>query len=83
MSELAVNAISKSLIISGIFLKEVLELRSCHLVLSLKATFILVPLLDHQSAEKQSGKRDSIESIGSSSFEVIFTLLTKLVAIQV
>ena len=81
-SELAADAVSKSLIVSKVLLEEVLELRSYHLVLSLKATFILVLLLNHQSAEEQKSKKDLVRLVGPSSFEIILTLLAKLVAIQ-
>ena len=83
MPELIANIVSKSPIISEIFLEKVLELCSRHRVLGLGAMFILVPLLDHQSAEEQSGKRDFVGFNGPSDFEVIFILLTEQVAIQV
>ena len=81
-SELAIDVVSKNSIISKIFLKKVLELRPRYLVLGLKTMLILVPLLDHQPAEKQSGKKDLVRPNSPNNFEVILTLLTKTVAIQ-
>ena len=78
--ELAADAIRKNLIVFNVFLEEVLELYLRHLVLDLIVIFMLVPLLDHRSIEKQSGKRDLGEPNSPSSFKVILTLLTEMVA---
>lgn len=42
---------------------------------------ILTFLLNYSCEEKQSGKKDAIEPIGSSSFKIVFALLTKLVVV--
>lgn len=81
--ELTADIISKSLIISEIFLEEVFKLCPRYRILDLKATFMLVLLLDHQSAEKESGKRDLVRLDSPNSFKVILTLLTEPVTIQV
>ena len=82
MSELAADAVSKSSIVSEVLAKEVLEFQLCHRVHGFGATFMLVPLLINQPAEERGGKRDAVGPVGSSSFKVIITLLTKLVVIQ-
>ena len=36
--------------------------------------FILLPLLDYQSTEKQGGKRDLVGPVNPSGFEMIYTI---------
>ena len=79
---MAVDTVSKSPIVFEILLKKFFKLCPYHWVLSFGATFMLVPLLDHQSAEKQSGKKDSVEAIGSNSLEMVFALLAKAIAVE-
>ena len=43
---------------------------------------MLVLLLDHRFAEKQASKRDLVWPIGPNSFEIVFTLLAKTVAVE-
>ena len=74
MSKLAKNIINKSLIVFKIFLKKVLKLLLYHQILSFKATFILMLLLNYHSIKKQDSKKILIELISPSNFEVIFTL---------
>lgn len=81
-SKLTTDVVSKSPIVSEVLLEEVFELRPRHLVLDLRATFILVPLLNYQSVKKQSNKRDLVRSVGSSGFKMILILLVEPVAIQ-
>ena len=83
MSELAVDTISKSLIVSEILSKEVLEFRLRHQVFGLEVIFILVPLLDYQFAKEQGGERDLVGPVCPSGFEVILTLLAELIEIQI
>ena len=68
-------------VVSKVFSKEILELRPRHRVLGFKATLMLMLLLDHCSAEKRSGEKDAIGPVGLSSFEIIFILLAKAVAV--
>ena len=80
---MAKNAVSKGSIVTEVLLEEVLELRPRYWVFGLGATFMLVPSLDHRSAEKQSGKRDSVGPVGPSGVKMILTLLTKAIAVKV
>ena len=52
LSELTADAVSKDPVIAKVFSKKILELDRRHRVLSLRTTFMLVLLLDHQSVEK-------------------------------
>ena len=81
MSELAEDAVSKNRIISKVCLEKILEFFLRYWLLGPKAMLLLVPLLDHRPAEKRGGKRDSIWPIGSSGFEIVLTLLAKMIAI--
>ena len=45
------------------------------------AMLLLVPLLDHRSAEKRGGKKDSIWPIGPGGFKIVLTLLAETIAI--
>ena len=75
------DTVSKSPIIFEVLLKKVFKLRPHYLVLGLKVTFMLVPLLDYQSVKKQSSRRDLVRLVGPRVFKVILTLLTELVII--
>lgn len=44
---------------------------------------MLVSLLNYQSAEKSGGKRDLFVLIGLSSFEIVFMLLAKVIAVNI
>lgn len=81
MFELAKNAISKNPIVYKILLKKILELSLYHRFLDFKAIIMLMVLLNYRFIEKKGGKKDLIEFVGPSGFEVNFTLLTKLIAI--
>ena len=78
---MAVDVIGKSLVVSKILLKKILELNPHHRVLDFGVTFMLVLLLDYCFTEKQSGKKDLIGPVSLSGFKVIFILLTEPVAI--
>lgn len=52
MSELAADAVDKSPIVVKIILTEILELNLHYFVFGFGMTFILMPLLDNQSAEE-------------------------------
>ena len=80
-SELAEDAISKSLIIFKVLLKKILEFLSCYWIFSLGAMLLLVPLLDYCPIEKRSGKKDSIWPIDLGGFEIVLTLLAETIAI--
>ena len=80
-SELAKDAVSKSPIISKVRLEKIFEFLLRHQILGLEATLLLVPSLDHCSAEKQGGKKDSIWPIGPGGFEMVLTLLAETIAI--
>lgn len=77
------DTINKNRIVSEVFLKEVLELRSRHWVLALGAIFILLLLLDYQSAEKQDDKKYLVKSVGPSGFKIVFALLTKAIVVEI
>ena len=59
-SELAEDAVSKSLIIFKICLEKILKFLLRYWILGLETMFLLVLLLDHCLKEKQSGKKNSI-----------------------
>ena len=80
-SELAKDTVSKNPIISKVYFEKILEFLLRHRILGLGAMFLLMPLLDHRFAEKQSSKKDSIWPIGLSSFVMVLTLLAKTIAI--
>ena len=82
-SELAKDAISKSPIISKFRLEKILKFLPRHRILTLGATLLLVPSLDHRPADKRGGKRDLIWPIGLGGFEMVLTLLAKTIAIEV
>ena len=81
MSKLAKDAVSKNPIISKVRLEKIFEFLLRHWILGLEAMFLLVLLLDHRSAEKRGGKRDSIWLIGPGGFKMVLTLLAKTIAI--
>ena len=80
--ELAKNAVSKNPIISKACLEKILEFPLRYWILGLKAIFLLVPLLDHCFIEKQGNKENLIWPIDPSGFEIVFTLLAKIIAIE-
>ena len=57
-SEMAKDAINKSLIIPKIFLKKIFEFLLRHQIFVLRTMLLLMPLLDHCYIKKQSGKKD-------------------------
>lgn len=79
--KLTLNAIGKSLVVSKIFSMAILKLGLYHWIFSFEVKFVLIPLLDYCFVEKQGNKRDLIGFVGLSSFETVFTLLAKAVAI--
>ena len=81
-SEFATDAVSKSPIVPKVLSEEIIELSPRHRVLGFGATFVLMPSLNHCSAEKRGGERDAVGPVGPSSFEMVFTLLAKAVAVQ-
>ena len=58
--ELAKDIISKNSIIFKIFSEQVFELFLYYQILSIRTTFLLMPLLDHFSIKKQDGKKNLI-----------------------
>lgn len=80
-SELARYIFSKSLINSKFFSKQVFELSLQHCLLGFRAMFILMLVLNHHSAKKQGNKRDLVWLISLNSFEMVFILLAKAIAI--
>ena len=58
--ELIEDIISNNLIIFKVFLEKTVEFFLCHQIFSLKVTLLLILLLDHCFAKKQSGKKDLI-----------------------
>ena len=44
---------------------------------------MLMPLLGHCIAQKRGSKKDAVGPVGSGGFKVVFTLLTKALAVQV
>lgn len=82
-SKLAANAISKVLIVSKVFLKKFFELNLYYWVLNFKTMFMLMPLLNHQFAKKEDSKKDMIKLVDPNSFEIVFALVIKMIAIQI
>lgn len=58
--KLTTDTISKNPIVFKVFSEKVHKLYPRHFILGLKATFILLPLLDPQSAKKQGSKKDLV-----------------------
>ena len=81
MLELTKDAISKNPIISKVLLKKIFKFLPRHQIFGLRATLLLVPLLDHCPMEKRDGKQDPILSIGPGGFEMVFTLLVEPIVI--
>ena len=81
MFKLANIAVSKNLIIFKIFLEKILKFLLCHQNFSLRVTFLLMLLLNHCFIEKQDSKKDFIWPISLGSFEIVFILLAKIIAI--
>ena len=79
--KLAKNVISKNSIISKIFLKEIFKFLPHYCILSLKAIFLLMLLLNYCFVEKQGSKRNLIWPIGHNNFKMILTLLAEAIAI--
>lgn len=52
MSELAIDAICKNLVVFKVLSKEILELNQRYWVVDFRVTFIPMPVLDNCSAEK-------------------------------
>lgn len=78
---MAANTISRNPIIFKVFLEEVIEFCLHHLILSFEAMFMLVPLLEYQSKEKQDSKKYLVGFVGPNGFKVILIQLPELVAI--
>lgn len=81
--KLAVNAISKDLVLFRVFLEKILKLILYYWVFGFRATIMLMLLLYHYFAEKQSGIKDLVELVDFSSFEIIFALLVKVIAVKI
>ena len=81
MSKLAEDTISKNPIISKVCLEKILEFSLCHRILGLRATFLLVPLLDYCFVEKQGGKKNLVWPISLGFFEIVFILLAETITI--
>lgn len=65
MSKLAINAISKNLMIAKVFSKNIFELSLYHQLFSFRVVFILIPLLNNCFAKKQSYKKNAVKPISS------------------
>lgn len=52
-----------------------------HWVLDFRAILVFMLLLHHRFIEKKSGKRNLIRLISPSSFEIVFILLIKIIAV--
>ena len=81
MFKLTKDAISKNSIIFKVFLKKFFEFLLCHQIFGLKATFLLVLLLNYYLAEKQNNKKNPIEPIRPNDFETVLILLVQMIAI--
>ena len=79
--KLAKDTVSKSPIISKVCLEKIFEFFLCYQIFGLKATFLLVLLLNHCLAKKRSYKRDLILSINLGGFEIVLILLAKTIII--
>lgn len=66
---------------SRFFLKKMLKLGPRHRVFGFKAILILIILLYYYFGKKQDNKKNLVWLISSSSFETIFVLLAKTVAV--
>ena len=81
--KLAVDIVSKGPAVSKVRPEETLKFRPSDWCFFRGATLMLMPLLGHRTAQKRGSKKNAIEPVGSGGFEVILTLLTKTVAVQV
>ena len=81
MSDLAKNAISKSPIVSKVFLNKVLKLFLYHSIFSFKVMFLLMPLLIYCFVKKQDSKKDLIWLFNLNAFKIVFISLVKIIAI--
>ena len=81
ISNLTKDVVSKNSIISKVFLKKILEFFLYHRIFGLKATLLLVLLLKYCLIEKQGGKKDLLQPIGSTGFEMVLILLEETIVI--
>ena len=72
---------SKNPIVFKVFLDKIPEFLLRHRISSLGVTFLLMLLLIHCSAKKQSSKKDLILLIGPNNFEIVFILLEETIAV--
>lgn len=79
MFELTKNAISKNLIIFKVFLKEIFVFIPHYQFFQFQAMFILMSLLNYYLLKKKSGKKNLVDCICPSNFEIIITLLVELI----
>ena len=82
MSKLAKNPISKSSIISKVFLEKIVEFLLYYQIFGLKATFLLILFLNYCFKKKQGGKKNLIWPISLSNFAIILRLLAKIIAVE-
>ena len=82
-SKLAPDAINKSLVVPEVFSKEVFELRQRDRSGVFMAALVLGPSEADGSTEEYGGKGGTIYLCGAWGFEIILTLLTKVLAIHV
>lgn len=81
MFKLAKDIVSKNSIVSKVFLEKILKLSLCYQVFCFERTFMLMPALNQHFMEKQDSKKNLVEPVGTNDFEIIFTLLVKIIAI--
>lgn len=81
--ELTLNIVNKGLNTPEIFKEEGSELRSYDKSSALVVVFMLSPSEVDGATEKSGGKKDTMHSCSTKNFEVILTLLTKVVVIYV
>ena len=79
--KLAIDTICKGSVVFEVCLEKVFEFSPSKWSLFHKATFMLMPSLGHRTTQKQGGKKDAVRPVGSESFKVVLTLLTKAVAV--
>ena len=79
--ELAVNIISKNPIIFKVCLENIFEFLLHHQIFGLKATLLLVLLLDYCLVKKQNSKKDLIGLMSLGDFEIVLILLAEIIAI--
>ena len=81
--KLSADTVCKSSAVSEVCPEETIKFRLSDWSLFFRATLMLMPLLDHHSAQKQGGKKDAVRPVGFGGFKVVLTLLIKAVAVQV